>query len=54
MSHACGAFEEHAASRAPALSSEQLLQGRSCVEIRHNGATYCLRATRLGKLILTK
>jgi hemin uptake protein HemP len=36
------------------LSSEQLLQGRRIVEIRHNGEVYRLQATRLGKLILTK
>ncbi|MFL6691566.1 MAG: hemin uptake protein HemP [Ramlibacter sp.] len=36
------------------LNSEQLLQGRRIVEIRHNGEVYRLQATRLGKLILTK
>lgn len=36
------------------VSSEALLQGRSHVSITHNGETYQLRATRLGKLILTK
>ena len=36
------------------LRSEQLLQGRRMVEITHNGETYRLQATRLGKLILTK
>lgn len=36
------------------LSSEALLQGRSHVSIIHNGEAYQLRATRLGKLILTK
>ncbi|CAG4902767.1 hemin uptake protein HemP [Paraburkholderia gardini] len=36
------------------VSSESLLQGRSHVSIMHNGETYQLRATRLGKLILTK
>ena len=41
------------ASLAP-LCSEQLLQGRKVVEITHNGEVYRLRATRLGKLILTK
>jgi hemin uptake protein HemP len=39
---------------APAVRSETLLQGRSHVNIVHNGETYQLRATRLGKLILTK
>ena len=36
------------------LRSETLLQGRSHILITHNGETYQLRATRLGKLILTK
>ena len=36
------------------LSSDHLLQGRSHVFIAHNGERYQLRATRLGKLILTK
>ncbi|MFP6558569.1 hemin uptake protein HemP [Paraburkholderia sp. B3] len=36
------------------LDSTALLQGRSHVSIMHNGETYQLRATRLGKLILTK
>jgi hemin uptake protein HemP len=36
------------------LRSETLLEGRSHIHITHNGETYQLRATRLGKLILTK
>lgn len=36
------------------LRSDTLLQGRSHIAIVHNGETYQLRATRLGKLILTK
>jgi hemin uptake protein HemP len=36
------------------VRSETLLQGRSHISITHNGETYQLRATRLGKLILTK
>ncbi|MGV2287072.1 hemin uptake protein HemP [Trinickia sp. YCB016] len=36
------------------LQSDALLQGRSHISIAHNGETYQLRATRLGKLILTK
>jgi hemin uptake protein HemP len=36
------------------LRSDALLQGRTHVSIVHNGETYQLRATRLGKLILTK
>jgi hemin uptake protein HemP len=42
------------ASTEAVLRSETLLQGRSYVGIVHNGETYQLRATRLGKLILTK
>jgi hemin uptake protein HemP len=37
-----------------ALRSDTLLQGHSNISIMHNGETYQLRATRLGKLILTK
>ncbi|ALK31424.1 MULTISPECIES: hemin uptake protein HemP [Burkholderia] len=36
------------------VASDTLLQGRTHVSIMHNGETYQLRATRLGKLILTK
>jgi hemin uptake protein HemP len=36
------------------LFSEKLLQGAKVVQIQHNGETYQLRATRHGKLILTK
>ncbi|HMN21252.1 MAG TPA: hemin uptake protein HemP [Ottowia sp.] len=36
------------------LASEYLLRGRREIAISHNGAIYRLRATRLGKLILTK
>jgi hemin uptake protein HemP len=42
-----------AGARQP-LDSAALLQGGSHVSIMHNGETYQLRATRLGKLILTK
>lgn len=42
------------ATAAPTVRSDALLQGRSHVSIVHNGETYQLRATRLGKLILTK
>ncbi|WP_322007794.1 hemin uptake protein HemP [Paraburkholderia tropica] len=42
------------ASSERTLDSTALLQGRSHVSILHNGETYQLRATRLGKLILTK
>ena len=36
------------------LRSDTLLQGQTYISIMHNGETYQLRATRLGKLILTK
>jgi len=36
------------------LDSSALLRGRKTVTIVHNGASYRLQATRLGKLILTK
>ena len=36
------------------VRSDTLLQGHTHVSIVHNGETYQLRATRLGKLILTK
>ncbi len=38
----------------PSLTSDDILRGQKAVEIRHNGSTYKLQATRLGKLILTK
>ena len=42
-------------AHAPAcLSSAEILRGQKTVEINHNGSTYRLQATRLGKLILTK
>lgn len=37
-----------------ALESAEILRGQKAVEINHNGLTYRLQATRLGKLILTK
>jgi hemin uptake protein HemP len=36
------------------LESTEILRGHKAVEINHNGLTYRLQATRLGKLILTK
>ena len=36
------------------VASERLFDGRDLVLIEHEGATYRLRKTRLGKLILTK
>jgi hemin uptake protein HemP len=38
----------------PAMSSDQLLGEHRAVTIEHEGAHYVLRATRNGKLILTK
>ena len=40
--------------QAVCVDSKVLLRGQKTVEISHNGATYRLQATRLGKLILTK
>lgn len=39
---------------ASALESTEILRGHKAVAINHNGLTYRLQATRLGKLILTK
>lgn len=36
------------------LDSQQLLQGRRELQIRHQGEIYRLQQTRQGKLILTK
>jgi hemin uptake protein HemP len=41
-------------NRADCLDSDALLRGQKAVEINHNGATYKLQTTKLGKLILTK
>jgi hemin uptake protein HemP len=51
-----GASPDHTAPKpaGPALDSADILRGQKTVEISHNGATYRLQATRLGKLILTK
>lgn len=42
------------ATAQPGVSSNEILRGQKTVEINHNGLTYKLQATRLGKLILTK
>lgn len=43
------------AGQAPrVVPSQDLLGGQKTVEILHNGLSYRLQATRLGKLILTK
>ncbi len=36
------------------VDSAEILRGQKTVAISHNGSTYRLQATRLGKLILTK
>ncbi|HQA12203.1 hemin uptake protein HemP [Zoogloea sp.] len=36
------------------IRSQDLLGGRACVLIEHEGMIYALRTTRAGKLILTK
>ena len=36
------------------VQSTDLLKGQKSVVIEHNGSSYRLQATRLGKLILTK
>ena len=36
------------------VNSHDILRGEKAVTINHNGLTYRLQATRLGKLILTK
>ena len=41
-------------SSSATVNSTEILRGQKAVEINHNGATYRLQATRLGKLILTK
>ena len=38
----------------PCVNSNEILRGQKTVGISHNGSTYKLQATRLGKLILTK
>jgi len=48
-----GLQHEREDTRVP-LDSRELLRGARWIEIRHNGETYRLQATRLGKLILTK
>ena len=48
------AFSQAAAFQPVCVDSAELLRGQKTVEISHNGATYRLQATRLGKLILTK
>jgi hemin uptake protein HemP len=53
---ACGKASgpQAAGTRSGCVDSTELLRGQKTVEISHNGSTYRLQATRLGKLILTK
>jgi hemin uptake protein HemP len=37
-----------------AVDSSELFRGGKLLHIHHDGEVYCLRTTRLGKLILTK
>lgn len=50
--HAVAQDRAHAFSGG--VDSHALLQGQKAVSIIHNGTTYRLQATKLGKLILTK
>jgi len=49
-----GLVAQAAGSQPICVDSLELLRGQKTVKINHNGTTYCLQATRLGKLILTK
>ncbi|MBR0566708.1 hemin uptake protein HemP [Azoarcus sp. L1K30] len=49
-----GREQEQSNAGTDAISSAALLGGRNSVTINHEGVTYYLRATRSGKLILTK
>jgi hemin uptake protein HemP len=42
------------ASKPPLFDSDSLMQGQREILITHQGLTYRLQTTRLGKLILTK
>ena len=56
--HASGnttvSHEKASGTRPGCVDSTEILRGQKTVEISHNGSTYRLQATRLGKLILTK
>jgi len=55
VAHTETASGGHASSiSAGCVNSTEILRGQKAVEINHNGSTYRLQATRLGKLILTK
>ena len=47
-------FEHAGIQTFAGVKSTDLLRGQKAVDIQHNGLTYRLQATRLGKLILTK
>jgi len=51
---ALGAAHPKQDDAAFAMHSTAILRGKKAVEIIHNGLSYRLQATRLGKLILTK
>ena len=51
---AAGAAHPKQGDTACAMHSTAILRGQKAVEIIHNGLSYRLQATRLGKLILTK
>ena len=51
---AAGADHSKQGDAACAMHSTAILRGQKMVEIIHNGLSYRLQATRLGKLILTK
>lgn len=52
--HGHAAVETQAPAAELTLASDLLMRGRKVIQIQHNGALYQLRATKLGKLILTK
>ena len=51
---AAGAADPKPGDAVCAMHSTAILRGQKAVEIIHNGLSYRLQATRLGKLILTK
>ena len=44
----------HPSDDSSTIQSTELLKGQKSVLIEHNGASYRLQTTKLGKLILTK
>ena len=51
--HLAETAASHASAPPPVLSTD-LFKGQKSVVIEHNGASYRLQTTKLGKLILTK